>query len=558
MKNIRFKRLTLMSYAAEKARIINLDADIVIVRGDNHKGKSCILKSIYWTFGAEPKKMSIEWLDTKVIALLDFTIDGIKYKALRIGNKLFIYLGRKLIIRSFKPSLGSKDVLNLFGINVPTDEQECITPASIFMPFYIDQDGGWQEPWSSFNKGCKLGSKKNILNFYTGIIDDLYFILQKKLDDKIVELGIANSKLDGHISFADDIKKRISDVEFPLTEKDFKDEIDKFLDKLKVLRRKQNELLDELQTLYSRKSYCEITIKQLHSNIDEIQKDFDFALHQDDYVICPTCGASYKNDIPERHEMKDDIYGCKDMVIKYEEELGEVIEKITKVNYSVTSINDDIIKTKEIIDTKNNDITLKEFLDSERDRVLRDALLSQELQYREDRNKLTSEKKELEDQIANIGEKINKRETHEKFKELVLNAMRDMGSNLSPDQNIVFGGKINVIGSTLTKAIVAYNYAYYFLMKRNHGPIFCPIVIDEPKQHGIEDNGYSVLIEYLINNKPNDSQLILSVVDDDIFINKDIKLLDMNQSDSALVYSDFEEAREAIESIQAENFELTL
>ena len=66
----------LLSYLEKKARIIDLDSNFVLIKGTNHVGKSCVLKSLYRALGAEIKKMPDTWDMSAVILLLSFTIDA--------------------------------------------------------------------------------------------------------------------------------------------------------------------------------------------------------------------------------------------------------------------------------------------------------------------------------------------------------------------------------------------------------------------------------------------------------------------------------------------------
>ena len=75
--------MLLLSYKEKKARIIEIDSDIVVVKGDNNKGKSCLLKSLYWALGCEPKSFPERWKKANVIALLYFTIDSVEYVSYR-------------------------------------------------------------------------------------------------------------------------------------------------------------------------------------------------------------------------------------------------------------------------------------------------------------------------------------------------------------------------------------------------------------------------------------------------------------------------------------------
>ena len=108
MKNIRFQKIMLLSYLEKKARIIDLDSDFVLIKGTNHVGKSCVLKSLYRALGAEIKKMPDTWDMSTIVLLLYFTIDNISFKSLVIGNDLYV-LNPDGTIR-LKEKIGSREL----------------------------------------------------------------------------------------------------------------------------------------------------------------------------------------------------------------------------------------------------------------------------------------------------------------------------------------------------------------------------------------------------------------------------------------------------------------
>ena len=90
MKNIRFKEILFLSYKEKKARRINLDSDVVVIKGGNGTGKSCLLKSLYGVFGALVDKYPEGWNPYFIVALLKFQIDGVTHSAMRIGKDFYL------------------------------------------------------------------------------------------------------------------------------------------------------------------------------------------------------------------------------------------------------------------------------------------------------------------------------------------------------------------------------------------------------------------------------------------------------------------------------------
>jgi predicted ATPase len=56
---------------------------MTVVLGENDTGKSCLIKSIYSAFGADPAKTNESWTNVKASLLMEFSIDGVPYRILR-------------------------------------------------------------------------------------------------------------------------------------------------------------------------------------------------------------------------------------------------------------------------------------------------------------------------------------------------------------------------------------------------------------------------------------------------------------------------------------------
>jgi hypothetical protein len=331
MKNIRFKKLLLLSYHERTARTIDLDSDLIVVKGPNHIGKSCILKSIYAALGGKIKRIPAKWKNAGVVIALYFTIDGILFKSLKYGNFLYIFnpdnsMRYKAVFGSNKANVKFSELL---GVKFGTIENPIVFSQScLLMPFYIDQDDGWRESWSSF-AGIKTSEKAEARLFLLGLIDGDYFSKKKELINVEDALKKTRNELKAYNKFYLELKRKNKESYIPVDLQSFKKEINEYLENLKKLRESQKDILRSLQALYTKKTYYEVSVNQLNENIKQIQKDFHFALEiNDDIVTCPTCGAQYSNNMLNRHVILEDEHTCKDLLIKYSDKLNHVKKNI--------------------------------------------------------------------------------------------------------------------------------------------------------------------------------------------------------------------------------------
>src|ERR1700731_4901932 len=83
MKQFKLEEMTLLSLKERRSRKVTFSPTRTVIIGTNETGKSCLIKSIYYTFGAEPHKMHPDWLDAQPISVIRFSVDEEDYVIFR-------------------------------------------------------------------------------------------------------------------------------------------------------------------------------------------------------------------------------------------------------------------------------------------------------------------------------------------------------------------------------------------------------------------------------------------------------------------------------------------
>lgn len=548
----------MLSYLKKKARIVDLDANFVLVKGTNHVGKSCILKSLYRALGAEVKKLPETWSSANISLLLYFTIDGVHFKSLLIGNYI-ILLNPDGTIR-FKEKVGSdtlcQKMSSLLCVNLRVvDEVASNIPiAAIYMPFYIDQDSGWGETWSSFAKVGTLSERSIVRLYMTGIVDELFFTYKKELANVEKKLKKCNNDLHSYTLLSRQARKRFKTLDIGTDVEGFKIRINQYLDKLKKLREKQNEHLRLMQKLYVKKAYVELGVEQLKKNIHEIEKDFQYALELDDVIICPTCGAHYKNDINSRHDLVKDLYACKDLLIRSGMDLDDINNQIKTADEKLYDINSSIESTQAMIKESNEGISIEDVIEAKSREQIIDLMNNQQSDLLKECGKLRNKKEKLESQIKAYEGNGRKEEAEALFVDYVVEATKTMDLSINRDK-VRFGCRILATGSALPVNIIAHTFSYLKLMDKYSGPIFMPVVVDEPRQQGLQQQGLSKSISYMLDSIPINGQLIMSLADDEeITIPQGTLTIDLNKTGGVLIEDDYMAVQQEIEEILNKDF----
>ena len=552
MKKLRFKEISFLSYSSRKARRISLDSDIVIIKGDTDTGKSCISKSLFSALGTSIKSIPETWKNDNIVVLLKFTVDDINFTALHIGKDYYIF-NPDGTQRTLTDSLAKqgKAISSLLDIHLPKIEingiKQTFYSDYLFMPFYIDQDDGWAQPWTSFSRCGSSTLRANTLLLHTGVVSDEYFSFKVQLDNAIKSLDKINIDLAANKRLCESMKKRLVKFKLSLNENDFNEEIANFIKKISELKIAQKNKLAELKELYNKKSYLTFSIEQLHNNIKEIGKDFNYAMTQEDVITCPMCGSKVNNDFLGRLEMSDDIVKCKDLIIQNQSELKEINLKIENAEYSNKEIRDKLIEISQLMQIKKDESSLDDYLNSKLEKYF-DNIMGEE--------KVRQEIEKIKAKVNDEGKKERKKMIENDFGNLVLKYTTKMKVRLNSEKKISLSTNISVTGTKVPRTIVAYTYAFIDIMCKYGGPVLCPIVVDEMRQRGLRDKDEETMFSFLVANKPHEAQLIVATSSDLQLNGENIKVVELHNPNNLLVVDDFQSVSNEIDDLLYDNFSL--
>lgn len=144
MKNLRFESLELLSLKERRARRIPFHPKVTVIIGENDVGKSSVIKSIYWTLGADAAKVHANWVEANIKSLLTFTVDDVRYRVLSERNSFSFFtddgklvIRAKSVVKELAPFMAELLDFKLVLSNRAGDP-EIPPPAYAFLPFYID------------------------------------------------------------------------------------------------------------------------------------------------------------------------------------------------------------------------------------------------------------------------------------------------------------------------------------------------------------------------------------------------------------------------------------
>ncbi|MCT3768995.1 AAA family ATPase [Elizabethkingia anophelis] len=540
MKRLVFEEIQILSQKEKKAIKLQFNQKKTIIKGANQIGKSSLIKSIYYTLGATPSKLNSNWVKAEPITYLKMKIDHVPISVMRYDKTRYVVINEKneIIPHNFK-SL-SKYLNSIFDFNLVITNRQG-TPENpptpyLFLPFYVDQDLNWNDKWNTFQGlGQFLKWKKPLIDYHTGIKGNKYYETKTELDSTKLELDTTKIEIEALRKILKGIKEKLNDDDFNITVDDFSTEITALLTECEQLKSEQNKLKQKLTELYNNKSVIESRITIIENSIKETKADYKYALNYiEDHIDCPMCGAHYENNFNERFSIAEDEEKLEELLIELNRELINVNENISKYDKSFIEKKIDFEKVKETLNSKKEEIKLIDIIESEGKKKVNEIfrneqnLILQRIGNASTRYDLL--RKELKE-IDKEGE-TKKQNIMSFYRSSLRKFLEELNIDIEKISSTVFermDSSINEQGSNLPRALLAYYFSILHVMNKYSTSTYCPIVIDSPNQQEQDGDNRFAIMNFIYNNQPENSQLILALVDDidtSLFSDKDILILE--------------------------------
>jgi hypothetical protein len=521
MKKLLFHEILLLSQLDRKARKVVFDEEMTTVVGANDTGKSCLLKSLFRAFGAEPRTHQ-RWESSKVMKLLRFSIDGVQYSVLQSGNYYSYYNSNQVLESTFAGI--TWDYCSYFAkkfdfnIQLPNSEGDTVNlpPSYYFLPFYIDQDRSWIRNWDGFKKLSRIPNwRQSMVEYHTGIYPNDYYTLLGQMRQEDLKLKELLTEHRVQLNILKRLEKENA-LEFSVNLEEFRNEIAHLLASYSELSKKQGQYKNDLVKLNNSRIQLETQKNIVERALKELKADSKYANETltNDLIECPTCGAQYENSFNERFSIAQDEDRCYELLVELDNELQQIVTKIEdseKLYYTCTKETEEI---HEILTHKQKQVELGTLLEVQaKSRARKDI--------RQDLENTMEVIRKLELQIeilkskAKIFTKSERRRTViGRYIELMRSFLSKVDVHTLEEQDYRrIDTYIDQTGSDLPRSYLAYYYAILTVMSKFGSAVFAPIVIDAPNQQGQDNLSIPRILNFIKDHKPSDYQLILGTED---------------------------------------------
>jgi protein-arginine kinase activator protein McsA len=520
---------------------VNFSKDVTILAGPNGTGKSAALKSLYYTFGAIPHKIDRSWKRAAVSSLVEFDLDGQRFAALRSRDRYAIYdldrnealIDTSSVSKNLAPFLA--ELLN-FGLIMPDQKNNLVIPppAYAFAPFYVDQDGGWTKPWSSFEQMYLPKSRQTLASYHTGIRTNSYYEAMAERDALLHEIRECEERRETLQRAIEEIAKVTSDLAIDLSMSSFEDRAEELANKSAALNKNQAEYRRNLSRLSSEKAIWEEQHSLLQATLREMEKTVTLATKYPEHIDCPTCGQSYENSIADRFGLiaeYDDIFeAIQDgiaQVSRIEREIGHLKGSLAKIDAQILQID-------QILAVESDGVSLGDVISAqgrnETSGILRQAIdqIDQVIGAAQGKLKIAEQKRR---EAANPD---RARSINSQFDRLREKFSIELDAPLYLIRDGINSPKL-ARGSAGTRELLAYYLAVLFSAREHSGSTFCPIVIDAPNQQGQDSHHLALIYRFLSENRPGGTQMIFSAEEPEIEDSDDVEVIYVNSENKRLL-----------------------
>jgi len=548
MKSFIFREILILSRMEKKGRRLIFHPKRTIILGKNDTGKSSLIKSIYSALGASAGKENTKWKSIQPVILLKFSISGLNYSILKDGSIYSIFDKDDRLINSYDSvtnGLGPylANIFN-FRVKLPDQKGKIITPppAYCFLPYYIDQDVSWQKPWESFkNLGQVRGYKKPMIEYHTGLRPDDFYETKSQMEAYQQQIDELDRERKLSRKLLERIKNKLSEDTFDIDIETFQEEVKELLVQCGVLKQHQEQYKRRLLDLYNTKVNLESQIIIANKAVNELGKDYSYALVSDDDVECPTCGAHYENSFSERFDIAVDERKTAELLDELQSELLLIKAKIEQMEGQFNNASKEIERIEVILEEKKGEIRLKDIIEKEGKRELNGIFQKDIEDIEEEIQENILEKIRLTDRLSQLEDKTRKENIRSFYRAKMQKNLHDLDvTNLYEKDYSDLTKSINNTGSAGARMLVAYYFAIFQVMAKYKTGISCPIVIDSPNQQAQDEGHIERIYTFIRDNQPDDSQMILGL--EELYnVNFDGKIIELNEKYSLLSEDEFDE-----------------
>jgi hypothetical protein len=552
MKSLRFKSLQMLSQREKKARQFEFHPNRNLISGLNHVGKSSLTKTIFETLGAYPFGELEDW-DRATVSLLHLTIGEQEFHVVRqLAHRAAFNGEGELLFAASRDGEWSRAFAHFveFNLLLTDKSQNAVTadPACMFLPFYINQDGGWGGSWHTFNGLARFhDATKSVLEYFTQIVPPKFYVAKVAADAENREVKAVDAESRILNRTRERLSRSLPVVSPQINEQAFESEIKELTRQLTGLNARQEVLRLEALSLANGLDSVNRQIALTTDSLARFGDDFKFLSRpRKEDLSCPTCGAHHEESFLKVLSFAEDARALSEMLIRLQEtrsrlltQLETTVEQRSELTNSYQQLDSLLeqkrgeVKFLDVVQSIGSGEALRAFDEEEASLELRrSGHLSRAHQFELDMKELASRKRRA---------KINKF-----FRDRYATARNFLHLNAKDARSTSVSKRPKLSGSGGPRDVLAYYAALWWTSHEEEfgSPFAIPVIVDCPAQSGQDEFNMPAIMTFLSTGLPPDSQLLVTHESDvsDAFDNRIV----LDRPYSILYESEYESVATAI------------
>lgn len=526
MQNFVLEEIKLVSSKEQKANSFEFETGLNIITGPNGVGKSCLIKSLYWAFGANPTSIHPDWESADVSVMVKFKVGDVTYKILRSSDFYLVFdaddrlIGRAQSVTKELGPLLSK-IFN-FDLKLPlrvSEEEIVVPPALMFAPFYVDQDDGWGHLWESFKSmGMFKDWRRPLLDHYTGILSLQLQNEQHALRKMKSVLSSEIKKKNAFRNVFKDIQSEISNVDFDVDFNDFQKEIESLSVKLTELEQVEFEYKESIRKAVSERNLYLEQIDIVGASVSDLKKGKKLAEEYANKVVeCPTCGTEHTSSFSDRFYIAQDLFRCNELLVELKSDLQKVDSQLLILRDMSNKNLTEIKKINEVLSKRKKNVNLNDIIKVRGDHQLRGYLREKENGLLRKIEELDLDVKDQQKMVDNLRKDIKDRKTRvqDYYETVMSQCLPDLGvTSMTRDSfKDLYKSNVREQGSVKPRAFLAHTFSLAkLILEFYNGPV-PPMVIDSPNQQDQDHINTDNIYSFITSQRPKGYQVFVGLAD---------------------------------------------
>jgi chromosome segregation ATPase len=519
MKSLRFEKLELLSTKEERAREIKFHPRLTVFNGTNDVGKSSVIKSIYWAFGANPRSIHRKWRDANVRALLTFTVDGIRHSIMRSGGTFAIFnatgdllLSTSSVTKELAPFLA--ELLNFrLVLASRQNEAEIPPPAYAFLPFYVNQEGSWEKPFAAFDALTQYANfREAVIDFHSGILGNDFYELEA--EKKKIKFDLDDLSRDRRAVVKAVEKLGLNAFTgLELSVEEHEAAVERLLSHLRRLKERRQERAAKLAHIVDLRTALESQVKIAKLAVAELEKDARYAAGLEAEVYCPVCNTRHENDFANRYGILDDREACLEFISTQNETIRGLANEVRTAEQDIRAADKVIEDVQADLAEKRGEVTLGDVIRSEGQRAAADVFQQQIGEIDERVGEMSARMDSIAKDQKALKDPARRERIETFYAQRMTSFLRELDVlNYDQDALSKINGRIDETGSDQPRAVLAYDLAFLHAIHEFGNSFTAPMVIDSPNQQDQDEVNVAAMVKLIVENIPEAGQTILGSV----------------------------------------------